>query len=208
MPLERDTSCKTDRTIKGKQIVVGGRISRYGTVRIGYVNDPRLKDDLGLGSLLYYSDELVGKGHFKARLTDDKTLEVLDGKKVILALKLKEMSVVNISFSGRFEVMAGGWLCEAWTHWYRDANWDKNNILRGRKMAVILRRAEKGIEPPYFDESFFIKVDPSLRRKVVVFIAFHPFGIDHNEKYCRAFDSKGNLIPFQIRFPLSRKAFS
>lgn len=182
--------------------VLKGRVSRYGTINVlaSGVPEPRLSLWAGL---VLFSDKLIGKSNLKAQSTDTGKLQLLDEGRVVSVLEPKDLYVVEPAHSGRYEVMGGGWLTEARSHRHFRTS-SKSEFLHCRRMPAILRRVEKGIKPPYYDGSFFVKVNPALRRKVVILLGLrHPTFSSRFE--FRAIDSKGRNVPCEVHFPLSEK---
>lgn len=189
-----------EETLLTNSYVVEGRISRYGTVVIRSKNTPESSYHPWDG-LVLYSDELIGMSSLQAKI-DGETLQVLHGKDTAV-LEAGNLFVADKSRSGHNEVMARGWLRKAWTYRTRDGI-SKDDILFQRKLAAILRRAERGIKPPYFDGSPFVKVDPVLRRRIVMLLCINPLFSFEEEEF-RVIDSKGRIVPCEVHFPLSRQ---
>lgn len=189
----------SERLLEGNY-VVRGRISNYGTINILHKKVPEPKYHPWVG-LVLYSETLLGKSHCQAKLTDGK-LEVFHKEEVVTSLGEDDLFVVDNGLSGNYEVMGGGWLCKARTHQFTRMM-GKDSIRKSRKMAAILRRVERGNNPPYYDGSPFVKVDPALRRRIMMILVIDPIDFSQRKEY-RVINSKGEIVPCQVLSPLRR----
>ena len=165
-----------------------GKISNHGTIRILGNAHKTTRKDVGL---LLYSDKFLrfrGKGN-KAQIYGQAVFVRNNKGDILVTVGMHEIFSVFESFSGKYRVMAGGWL--------RPAPGSPKYQLGDFIPAKLLRKGEKSKEPLRLDNSAFYKVDPSLKGRIVYLIRTAA-----NDNLFRIIDSKGNLVNGEMKRPV------
>jgi hypothetical protein len=165
-----------------------GRISRFGTVHfmtIGrQVFDP---------TNMLYADKLLAYcgGKFRAEAARDN-LVVLDSKSGVGITTIHGFQTYYVGSISRFKVMRGGWLALV-------EKGRRRTLPSYRRDLAMVRQAERGIKPSIFIERDYLKVDPSLYRRILIVLEIG----HHRFPEYRVFDWRGEEVAFKQEYPLS-----
>jgi len=170
-----------------KEILNGGRISKFGTVSFQAANLCGLYNPIGQ----LYSN-LLWRFRQEGYCVDV-------GKNVLFAFKsrgtpTRSIQADQIHFVRDIvltRVTAGGWLARI-DHEGKVFPYDRRDL-------PLVRKATKGIMPPAFSEKDFLRVSEEFKRRIMYVLAMgHPLFPVY-----RVFDAKGNPVSFWQEYPLS-----